>query len=137
MTVVLAYIPTPEGTAALSAAIAEARRRSSDVLVVSIPRPAAALADQPFTEEQELDAVLQRIADAGVRAQLEQLATGSEPADGIIAAADRVDAEVVVLGLRRRSPVGKLLLGSTAQALLLGLNCPVLAVKADAPEPEG
>ena len=132
MSVVLAYVPTPEGAAALDAAVEEAKRRDTDVVVVSIPRPAAALSDGPFTEEQDLDAVIDRLASAGVSARLEVLATGTEPAPGIIEIAEATSAEVVVLGLRRRSPVGKLLLGSTAQALLLGLECPVLAVKAQA-----
>ncbi|HEX3004315.1 MAG TPA: universal stress protein [Angustibacter sp.] len=129
MSVVLAYVPTPEGAAALDAAVAEARRRGSDVVVVSVPRPAGAAPDHPFTGEQELDAVVEQITAAGVTARLETLPSGTDPAQGIIEVAETTQAEVVVLGLRRRSPVGKLLLGSTAQALLLGLECPVLAVK--------
>ena len=129
MSVVLAYVPTPEGAAALQAALDEARRRDTDVVVVSVPRPAAAHTDAPFTEEQELDAVVEQLTSAGVRARLEALPAGTDPAQGIIEVAESTHADVVVLGLRRRTPVGKLLLGSTAQALLLGLECPVLAVK--------
>lgn len=44
--------------------------------------------------------------------------------------AEETNAELIVIGLRRRTPVGKLILGSQAQRVLLDANCPVLAVKA-------
>ena len=44
--------------------------------------------------------------------------------------ADRLKASLIVIGLRRRTPTGKLLTGSQAQRTLLDANCPVLAVKA-------
>jgi nucleotide-binding universal stress UspA family protein len=53
-----------------------------------------------------------------------------DPADEVLRAAESTDAEFIVIGLRRRSPVGKLLLGSNAQRVLLDAACPVLAVKA-------
>ncbi|GAB3261392.1 hypothetical protein GCM10027562_24790 [Arthrobacter pigmenti] len=56
---------------------------------------------------------------------------GPDFADALIAEAEQHEATMVVIGLRRRSPVGKLFLGSTAQQILLQAHCPVLAVKAE------
>lgn len=128
MPVVLAYVPTAEGDAALVAAVGEAERRATDVVVVNVTRPA----DQdetPFSEEQVLDAVQARFRAAGIASELRALPSGIDVADAVTEVAGEVAAEVVVIGLRRRTALGKLVLGSTAQRLLLGLDCPVLAVK--------
>lgn len=126
MTVLLAYVATPEGDAALAAAVDEARRRSTGALVVHVLKAEAAGA--AYSEEQTLDAVQRRFADAGVDVEVRQLPTGTDVADAVVAAA--ADADLAVIGLRRRTAVGKLVLGSTAQRLLLELDCQVLAVKA-------
>ena len=128
MSVVLAYVPTPEGDAALAAAVEEAERRGAAVVVVTVTRPPEP-DSTPFTEEQVLDAVQARFRAAGVESEVRQLPAGTDPADAVIDAAGETAAEVVVIGLRRRTALGKLVLGSTAQRLLLGLDCPVLAVK--------
>ena len=129
MTVLLAYISTPEGDAALAAAIDEATRRSTDAVVVNVTRPAEQLGSE-FSTEQLLDGAATQFADAGVRAEVRQLPGGGDTADAIIAVADEIGPDVVVIGLRRRTAVGKLIVGSTAQRILLGVACPVLAVKA-------
>ena len=68
---------------------------------------------------------------AGVEYDIRQLVRGFEPAEDLISIAEANSAELIVIGLRRRSPVGKLILGSNAQRILLDAHCPVLAVKAD------
>lgn len=50
-------------------------------------------------------------------------------ADDVLTVAEEVGAELIVIGLRHRTPVGKLIMGSTAQSILLDANCSVLAVK--------
>ena len=56
---------------------------------------------------------------------------GPDVAEEIVRVADEVDAELLVIGLRRRTPVGKMIMGSVAQQVLIDAPCPVLAVKAD------
>ena len=62
--------------------------------------------------------------------EVRQLVRGMDPADDLVNVAQDVEADIIVIGLRRRSPVGKLILGSNAQKILLDATCPVLAVKA-------
>ncbi len=128
MPIVLAYVPTPEGNAALEVAIAEAKRRDASLVVVNTAAHGNYAAAK-FADEQQLDAVRANVEAAGVAVTVQS--TDSEaPADEILAVAARVQAEVLVIGIRRRSPVAKLVMGSTAQRLLLDAACPVIAVKA-------
>ena len=71
-----------------------------------------------------------QLTDAGVEHEVRQLVRGLDPAEDLINVAEEVSADLIVIGLRRRSPVGKLILGSNAQRILLDAPCPVLAVKA-------
>jgi nucleotide-binding universal stress UspA family protein len=129
MSVVVGYVPRGEGEAALTHAVAEARSRQTRLVVVNTSR-GDALVDQRFADEQQLAALQQRLADTGVPHQVVQTMRGREASEEILGAAREHRAELVVIGLRHRSPVGKLLMGSTAQKVLLEAACPVLAVKA-------
>ncbi|HET9654253.1 MAG TPA: universal stress protein [Kineosporiaceae bacterium] len=131
MPVVVGYIPTPEGRAALAAAEDEARRRATSLVVVHSSRGGAdEQAEQVATVQDDLDAIRGRLSGDGVTVDVRDLALGREPVDDLLAVASEVQADVIVIGLRRRSPVGKLILGSNSQHILLTADCPVLAVKA-------
>jgi nucleotide-binding universal stress UspA family protein len=67
--------------------------------------------------------------------EVRELARGEEVSEDLISVAEESDATFIVIGLRRRTPVGKLIMGSHAQRILLDASCPVLAVKAG-PEDE-
>jgi len=122
--IVVGYVDKPEGRAALHRAVAEAKLRRAKLVVVS-SRGAAGPADAALT------AVQAELTGEGLDQEIREPAQGLEPAEDLIAVADEVAADFIVIGLRRRSPVGKLILGSNAQRVLLDAPCPVLAVKAD------
>jgi nucleotide-binding universal stress UspA family protein len=132
LAIVVGYVPTAEGRAALRRAAAEARLRGVRLVVIKSYRGGKEL--EPPDEaryQQELDDVRTELDLAGIDNEVRQLVRGVEPAEDLIAVAEEVSADFIVIGLRRRSPVGKLILGSNAQRILLDAPCPVLAVKAD------
>ena len=76
-----------------------------------------------------LDAVRSELTSRGIEHDVRVLARGRDVAEDLIGTAVEVGAGLIVIGLRRRSPVGKLILGANAQRILLLSPCPVLAVK--------
>ncbi|QSG05586.1 universal stress protein [Halapricum desulfuricans] len=64
-----------------------------------------------------------RLRDAGIA--VEQAARVGDPAIEILAAADEIDADQIVLGGRKRSPVGAILFGSVSQSVITDADRPV------------
>jgi nucleotide-binding universal stress UspA family protein len=130
-TVVLGYVPKPEGEAALVAAISESKLRGASLLVVNAHR--ARHGDDGWEQRMsaELDEVRSRVEGEGLSVEISTPHSELEPADDLISIAAEREADLIVIGLRRRTPVGKLILGSSAQRILLDAHCPVLAVKSD------
>jgi nucleotide-binding universal stress UspA family protein len=127
--IVVAWSPDDYGRAALTHAVAEARMRGQGVVVVNASR-GDALVDDRFASDEDLHDVRARLDEAGLPYDVRQ-SVGPDVGDQVLAVAAEVDAALIVLGLRRRTPVGKLIMGSAAQRILLGARCPVLAVKPD------
>ena len=129
MTVLVGYVPNALGEAALTAAVEEARRRGERLLVVNMSRDDV-LVDARRAGEEQLARVGRDLAELGARFEVRQVEEGNDAADALLGLAGQEGVSVIVIGLRHRSPVGKLLLGSVAQRVLLDAPCPVLAVKA-------
>lgn len=125
MTIVVGYAPSKEGRAALAAAANESLLRETDLLAVALHREDPLTADTLAAELGARHATLQSkelkatVAHSDLR----------DPGDAVIQVAQRADASLIVIGVRHRTPVGKLILGSIAQRILLDATCPVLAVK--------
>jgi nucleotide-binding universal stress UspA family protein len=129
MAIVVGYVPSPEGRAALDSAIAEARLRGQRLVVVNTTR-GDALVDSKYTSTDEWSQVQEQLADSGIDHEVTRSVETREPAEQLLHVARTTNADLIVIGLRRRTPVGKLIMGSAAQTILLEADCPVLAVKA-------
>jgi nucleotide-binding universal stress UspA family protein len=130
-TIVVGYVPKPEGRAALRRGAEEAQLRHAKLVVVNSHRGGREFEREDAMEtEAQLQEVRDELSAAGVEHEIRQLVRGMDPAEDLINVASDVSAEFIVIGLRRRTPVGKLILGSNAQRILLDAPCPVLAVKA-------
>ncbi len=130
-TIVVGFVANPEGQAAVRRAAEEAELRHSRLVVVnSLRRASQSHREEATAAEIQLDEMLRELTAAGIEHEVRQIVRGQDPADDLISIATEVNAEFIVIGLRKRSPVGKLILGSNAQRVLLDAPCPVLAVKA-------
>ncbi|WP_153506503.1 universal stress protein [Cumulibacter manganitolerans] len=129
MPVVVGFIPTNEGRAALERAIEESKLRGEKLIVVGSNKGGDEFVKQGLNFDEELEKVTDRLEADGVDHEVHALVRGKDPAEDLVEVADRMGAKLIVIGLRRRSPVGKLIMGSNAQRILLDANCDVLAVK--------
>lgn len=129
MPIVVGFVPSPEGRAALERAIEEARLRGRRLVVLNASR-GDALVDSRYASTADWDAVKAQLDASRVDHEVAQAVEARDPADQLLRVAQQTNAELIVIGLRRRTPVGKLIMGSSAQTVLLEADCPVLAVKA-------
>lgn len=127
MTVVIGYIPGDYGEAALAAGIEEARRRHTGIVVVNASK-GDALVDRKYLGEAARGELEDRLRESGVPHEIRQI-VGADVADELLGVARDTTAEAIVIGLRHRTPVGKMIMGSVAQRVLLDASCPVIAVK--------
>lgn len=129
MVIVVGYYPAAPGQAALVRAVEEAQLRGSRLVVVNSSR-GDALVDRRFAQGHDVAELEATLNASGVEWQLLQPVRGHDAAAEILEAADSTRADLIVIGMRHRTPVGKLIMGSTAQRVLLDARCPVLSVKA-------
>jgi nucleotide-binding universal stress UspA family protein len=125
--IVVGWTPDEFGEVALHRGVEEARLRAGRVVVVNATR-GDALVDDRYADEEQLGGLTAELASSGIEVEVRR-SMGADVGDQVLAVAQDVSADLVVIGLRRRSPVGKLLMGSVAQRILLGADCAVLAVK--------
>lgn len=125
--IVVGYSADAFGRAAIDHGIAEARLRNTDLLVINATS-GSSYVDRRFASSGDIHDLEEQLRESGVGFDVRQPVV-DDVVEELLTAMDRPDAELLVLGIRYRSPVGKLVLGSVSQRLILECPKPVLAVK--------
>ena len=134
MSVAVAHQITTTSRVALREAAREAVFRETDLAVIHV----AESLDEDVTDafqagvSDEIERALGSTDLGDLQWKLHLAPGGPDVARIVLQMAKTVGAEVLVIGGRRRTPVGKALLGSVAQRIILGAPCPVLVVMPDA-----
>ena len=128
MTILVAYVPRPEGRVALEKGIEIAKRRK-ERLVVANASLGGSREDSAMADVLDVERAEKLLADSGLESEFLQFVRGKSAVAEIQELVESLQVSLLIIGLRKRTAVGKLFLGSVAQELLLSVSCPVLAVK--------
>ncbi|PPB49742.1 universal stress protein UspA [Arthrobacter pityocampae] len=127
-TIVVGYVPNALGEATVSQAVEEARRREAELVVINTTR-ADRLVNPAYADDEDVSKLDALLRATGVPFSVRHSISEATAAEEVVDTAEELGAELIVIGLRHRTPVGKLIMGSTAQTILLSARCNVLAVK--------
>lgn len=130
MLIATGFLQSPEGRAALAAAADEAEARGAKLLVVhSMKGGERDELEQVRTYDAAFEEATRELDQRTLDYEVKRYVRGATPAEDLLQCAKDEDVDLLVIGIRRRSPVGKLILGSNSQDIILQAECPVLCVK--------
>lgn len=130
-TIVVGVIDNPEGRRALDLAIEEADRRGARLIVVHSLRGGSKTKEETYLRYQAaLERVETELTERGIEHEIHEYVRDQTPAEDLVQAVEDFDADLLVIGYKRRTATGKALLGSHAQSVLMNVSVPVLAVMA-------
>ncbi len=127
MKILVGYTPTPEGVAALDFAEGHAKLVDAHLTVLNTGKNGD-YSDPVYATAQDIDAVETELTAAGLDFEVRRPNDGLTATDAILGTAEEIGADLLVIGIRKRTAVGKLITGSTAQAVLLNTSVPVICV---------
>ena len=130
MSVIVGYMSSERGRAALELGLEEARLRDTDLVVIHSLHGAGVDDDEDVVaSDRELETIDEMLSKEGINYSIHNFVRGNSPADDIVQAAADHDGRLIVIGLRQRTSAGKFLLGSNAHEILMNAPCPVLTIR--------
>lgn len=130
MNIVVAYRRSKQSAKMLEKAIEHARTFGGTVyLVTSLEGGSKDRADTILASQDALEEAKGRVEKEGIPCEASLLVRGLSPGEDIVEYAREKKADEIIVGVQKKSKVGKFLMGSTAQHVILNASCPVIAIK--------
>ena len=130
MKILVGYDGSNSGKDALALAVQHARAFDAQVIIVaSLTGGTVTHAAEVEKANEDLDYAKTVFADAGIPCDTKLLVRGMTPGEDLVDFANEHAVDEIVIGIKRRSKVGKLLFGSNAQYVIIKAPCPVVTVK--------
>lgn len=125
-----AYNGTKESQAALELAKTHAKMFDAELVVISSSEGGQGEKLEDINKiKHDLASIQEDISKDGIECEVEQLARGLTPGEDIVLFAEENEIYQIYVGIRKKSRTSKLILGSTAQFIILKAKCPVTSVK--------
>lgn len=130
MKFLVGYNGSVEAKAALSLAGKFAKIFKAAVIVMASLEGGPSEKIEDITRaEQNLQEAKQFLDEQGVECETHQMARGLAPGEDLVKFAEENQVDQIYVGIEKKSRTGKLLLGSTAQYVILKAPCPVVTAK--------
>jgi nucleotide-binding universal stress UspA family protein len=130
MSIIVGYMSSERGNAALELGISEAKLRDAELVVVHSLHGAGVDDDEDVVaSDRELETIDEMLSKEGINYSIHNYVRGNSPSEDIVQAAADFGGHLIVIGLRQRTSAGKFLLGSNAHDILMNAPCPVLTIR--------
>jgi len=130
MKILIGYENSNVANHALEVAIKHARAFNAQLIVATSMKGGPEVPRKTFDiAEKTLERVKSAVKKEGVACDTRLSVQGLAPGEDLVEIAEKNDVEEIVIGVKRRSKVGKMIFGSNAQYIILKAPCPVVAVK--------
>ena len=130
MNILVAYDGTREAKEAARIAVRHAKAFNARIILAYSMVGGPEIPKKEF-EQAEKELQLQEITlkEEGVECESVLSVRGMETGEDLVKLAEEKQAAEIIIGIQRKSKVGKLLFGSTAQYIILNAACPVVTVR--------
>lgn len=130
MKILVGYDGTNSSKEALNLSKQHAKAFDAEIHVVTSMESGTDKQQQKISDaEGELDWIKKTLTEEGIPCECHLLIRGLSAGEDLVQFAEENGIDEIIVGVKRRSRVGKILLGSTAQYVIINASCVVVTVK--------